>query len=110
MIDTVALLVALDLVGVFVFAVSGALLAVQHRLDVFGVGILATAAAIGGGLARDVCWARCRRPPSPTRGTWWCPWSRPRSSSSPIRRWPGWPARSESSTPRAWRCSLWPGR
>ena len=54
MIDAVALLVALDLIGVFVFAVSGALLAVQHRLDVFGVVILATAAAVGGGIARDV--------------------------------------------------------
>jgi uncharacterized membrane protein YeiH len=53
-IDTGALLLTLDLVGVFVFAVSGALLAVQRRLDVFGVAILATAASIGGGLARDV--------------------------------------------------------
>lgn len=54
MIHAEAVLLVLDLVGVFVFAVSGALLAVQHRLDVFGVVILATAAAIGGGLARDV--------------------------------------------------------
>jgi uncharacterized membrane protein YeiH len=36
-IDAEALLLVLDLPGVFVFAVSGALLAVQHRLDVFGV-------------------------------------------------------------------------
>lgn len=48
------LLLVLDLVGVFVFAVSGAMLAVQKRLDLFGVLVLGLATAIGGGLARDV--------------------------------------------------------
>lgn len=48
------LLGVLDLLGVFVFALSGATLAVQQRLDAFGVLFLAGAAALGGGLARDV--------------------------------------------------------
>jgi uncharacterized membrane protein YeiH len=47
-------LVALDLLGVFVFALSGAALAVSRRFDAFGVLFLASVAALGGGLARDV--------------------------------------------------------
>jgi uncharacterized membrane protein YeiH len=45
---------ALDLVGVFVFAISGGLVAVKKRLDVFGVIVLACAAALGGGIVRDL--------------------------------------------------------
>ena len=45
---------ALDLVGVFVFALSGGLVAVKKRLDLFGVLVLAGAAALGGGMVRDV--------------------------------------------------------
>ena len=48
------LLVVLDLLGVFVFALSGATLAVQQRLDAFGVLFLAGIAALGGGVARDL--------------------------------------------------------
>jgi len=44
----------LDLVGVFVFALSGGLVAVKKRLDLFGVLVLAGAAALGGGVFRDV--------------------------------------------------------
>lgn len=44
----------LDLLGVAVFAVSGALAAVRSQLDVFGVTVLAGVTAIGGGVARDV--------------------------------------------------------
>ena len=43
-----------DLLGVFVFALSGATLAVSRRFDAFGVLVLASAAALGGGVARDV--------------------------------------------------------
>jgi uncharacterized membrane protein YeiH len=50
----VTLLLALDLLGVFVFALSGGLLAVQRRFDVFGVVVLGLVAGLGGGLARDV--------------------------------------------------------
>lgn len=49
-----SLLLVLDLLGVFVFALSGATLAAVKRLDLFGVLVLAVAAALGGGLARDL--------------------------------------------------------
>ncbi len=45
---------ALDLVGVFVFALSGGLVAVKKRFDLFGVLVLACAAGLGGGIMRDV--------------------------------------------------------
>ena len=51
---SVSLLLVLDLLGVFVFALSGAALAVEKRLDLFGVLVLAAVTALGGGLARDV--------------------------------------------------------
>jgi uncharacterized membrane protein YeiH len=44
----------LDLGGTFVFALSGALLAVRHRLDVFGVIVLSFAAGNAGGITRDL--------------------------------------------------------
>lgn len=47
-------LIAFDLVGSFVFAISGATLAVRNRLDLFGVLVLSFAAATSGGIARDV--------------------------------------------------------
>jgi uncharacterized membrane protein YeiH len=48
------LLVAFDLGGTFVFALSGAAAAVKHRLDLFGVLVLSFAAGNSGGIARDV--------------------------------------------------------
>ena len=44
----------LELVGVFVFALTGALVAVRARLDLFGTLVLAGATGLGGGLVRDV--------------------------------------------------------
>jgi uncharacterized membrane protein YeiH len=44
----------LDLIGIFVFAISGALLAVRKNFDVFGIAVLAEITALGGGLLRDV--------------------------------------------------------
>ena len=44
----------LDLAGTFVFALSGAMAGVKHRLDVFGVLVLSFAAANTGGITRDV--------------------------------------------------------
>lgn len=44
----------LDLVGIGVFAVSGALAAGRKRLDVLGVFVLAAVTAIGGGTIRDL--------------------------------------------------------
>ena len=43
-----------DLIGVAVFAVSGTLLAYDKKMDGFGVVVLATVTAIGGGTVRDV--------------------------------------------------------
>lgn len=48
------LLTMLDLGGTFVFAVSGAVAAVRHRLDIFGIMVLAFAAGNAGGITRDV--------------------------------------------------------
>ncbi|MFJ6017106.1 trimeric intracellular cation channel family protein [Streptomyces sp. NPDC092952] len=45
---------ALDIVGIFVFAISGALLAVRKNFDVFGIAVLAEVTALGGGLFRDI--------------------------------------------------------
>jgi uncharacterized membrane protein YeiH len=47
-------LVVLDLAGIFVFAISGALVAVRKELDVFGVLVLAGTTGLGGGFLRDV--------------------------------------------------------
>lgn len=44
----------LDLVGIFVFAISGALLAVRKNFDVFGIAVLAETTGLGGGLFRDL--------------------------------------------------------
>ncbi|OLT16328.1 hypothetical protein BJF86_10070 [Serinicoccus sp. CNJ-927] len=45
---------ALDLAGIFVFALSGGLVAVRARLDLFGVAVLAWVSGLGGGIIRDV--------------------------------------------------------
>lgn len=48
------MLVTLDLVGIFVFALSGTSLAVRKRLDVVGAISLAIATGLAGGILRDV--------------------------------------------------------
>jgi uncharacterized membrane protein YeiH len=48
------LLYLLDLAGVAVFAVSGALAAGRKQMDVFGVVVLALVTAVGGGTLRDL--------------------------------------------------------
>ena len=47
-------LLAFDLSGTFVFALSGAAAAVKHKLDLFGVMVLGFAAATAGGITRDL--------------------------------------------------------
>ena len=44
----------LDLVGVFVFGITGALVGVRKKLDVFGILVLAFVTGLGGGFIRDV--------------------------------------------------------
>ncbi|HEU5197720.1 MAG TPA: trimeric intracellular cation channel family protein [Methylomirabilota bacterium] len=51
---TATLVATLDLVGTFVFAISGAASGVKSRLDVFGVSVLAFVAGSAGGMIRDV--------------------------------------------------------
>ncbi|KAB2809050.1 trimeric intracellular cation channel family protein [Pimelobacter simplex] len=48
------MLLTLDLVGIFVFGISGGLVAVRNQLDIVGVVVLAMATGLGGGVLRDV--------------------------------------------------------
>lgn len=48
------IVVVLDLVGTFAFAISGGTLAVRKRFDLFGVLVLSFTAAVTGGIVRDV--------------------------------------------------------
>lgn len=48
------ILLLFDLVGVFVFALSGASAGVTKRLDLFGVVVVGVVSAIGGGAIRDL--------------------------------------------------------
>ena len=47
-------LLVLDFIGTFAFAISGATIGVRHRLDLFGVLVLAFATATFGGILRDI--------------------------------------------------------
>ena len=51
---TLILVTVLDLGGTFVFAISGAVVAVKYRLDILGVMVLAFAAGNVGGITRDL--------------------------------------------------------
>jgi uncharacterized membrane protein YeiH len=52
--STATLLLALDLIGTFVFALSGAASGVKSKLDVFGLAVLAFVAGNAGGVTRDL--------------------------------------------------------
>lgn len=43
-----------DLIGTVVFAISGAIAARQHKMDIFGMFILALVTGVGGGTLRDM--------------------------------------------------------
>jgi uncharacterized membrane protein YeiH len=45
----------LDIIGTFVFALSGAVAAKQRGLDIFGIFTIAFTVACGGGIIRDLC-------------------------------------------------------
>ena len=49
-----ALLLVLNLAGTFVFGLSGGLVGVRTRLDIFGVVVLAVVVGLAGGITRDV--------------------------------------------------------
>ena len=44
----------IDILGTFAFAVSGALVALDKKFDMFGVLIIAFVTAVGGGMLRDI--------------------------------------------------------
>jgi uncharacterized membrane protein YeiH len=44
----------IDILGTFAFAISGALVALDKKFDIFGVIIIAFVTAVGGGMLRDV--------------------------------------------------------
>ncbi len=48
------LLLALDLVGTFAFGLSGGLVGVRARLDLFGIIVLAAVVGLVGGITRDI--------------------------------------------------------
>lgn len=50
----VGLLDIAEIIGVAAFAASGAIVAIEKKLDVFGILVLATVTAVGGGVIRDV--------------------------------------------------------
>ncbi len=86
-------LVVLDLIGIFVFAISGALVAVRKELDLFAVLVLAGTTGLGGGFLRDVLidatppaaladWRYLLVPVG--RGCW------PSSTTRPWVGWSGW--------------------
>jgi uncharacterized membrane protein YeiH len=54
LLSTATLLLTLDLIGTFVFALSGAAAGVKSKLDPFGVGVLAFVAGNAGGVTRDL--------------------------------------------------------
>lgn len=63
------LLVVFDLAGTFVFALSGGMDGVKHRLDRFGVLVLSFATGNSGGILRDVLIGRFHRQRSATGAT-----------------------------------------
>lgn len=54
MINDVSYLYVLDLLGTFVFAISGLLTAAEKRFDLFGAAVISLVTALGGGTIRDV--------------------------------------------------------
>lgn len=48
------LFVAFEILGTIAFAVSGAVVAISKKMDIFGVAILGMTTAVGGGILRDL--------------------------------------------------------
>jgi uncharacterized membrane protein YeiH len=61
--------VGLTAIGVFAFALSGALMAVRKEMDVVGMIVLAAVTAVGGGLTRDLLLGL--RPAALQNPWWW---------------------------------------
>lgn len=52
--DALGVLGILEHIGIFVFAISGAVTAMEKHMDVFGIYVLSFITAMGGGVLRDV--------------------------------------------------------
>ena len=48
------ILFVLEILGTVAFAISGACVAIEKKMDIFGVAILGLTTAVGGGIVRDV--------------------------------------------------------
>ena len=92
-------LLVIDLIGVFVFALAGATAAVRQRLDLFGVLVLSFATATTGGILRDLLIGAVPRRRSPTTATWPRRCSPAWSPSSGIARSSACAIRCACSTP-----------
>ncbi len=44
----------LEIIGTVAFASSGAMIAIEKKMDIFGVNILGATTAVGGGMMRDI--------------------------------------------------------
>ncbi|SEA36263.1 Uncharacterized membrane protein YeiH [Oribacterium sp. KHPX15] len=49
-----SLIAIFDLIGTVAFAISGAVVGIEKKMDIFGVNVLAVTTACGGGLFRDI--------------------------------------------------------
>lgn len=47
--------VVFEIIGTVAFAVSGAMVAIEKKMDMLGVAVLGTVTAVGGGILRDLC-------------------------------------------------------
>lgn len=58
-----------DLMGTFAFAISGAMMGANKKMDIYGLFILALATGVGGGAVRDICLGRV--PPFFLKDIWY---------------------------------------
>lgn len=52
--DIELMIIILEYIGTIAFAISGALIAIEHKMDILGVIILGSVTAVGGGFFRDI--------------------------------------------------------
>lgn len=52
--DIEIMLRVIEYIGTIAFAISGALIAIENKMDILGVVILGSTTAVGGGLFRDI--------------------------------------------------------
>ena len=90
---------AMDLGATFVFAISGATSGVRRRLDLFGVLVVAWAAGVSGGIARDLLIGAV----PPAAIAQWRYLAAPIAAGLPYPAF-GWLAFPMVAPPPRWRC------